>query len=591
MAALVTDPEDARRIADLDAQDKILRQQRTKQTELSKAAAFIGTCHDMCPERERLTRWGGLQLSIFERDETNQPAKHAMIKEYRRAGADQEEPLPHDLRTPKALETTMNYLMSRIMDDPRSKTTEFALEWYDFLWDRLRAIRKDITQQNICDQASAKLVECCVRFHVHSCYALNRVKNFDVDMNKRNLNDCLQMLRQMYNDLQSTGITCEGQVEFQKYDVLLHLDENSLSTTVTMKTSDYRSSTEMRFITKIFNAYTNNDYYKYFKLMEKADYMTSCILALYANKVRLRGMKIIAAACGTSRQATLYPADIAMDSLAFDNIEDLAAFASCLEIPIKEKDSKHSLLLNKDLINSLRLSGTSLPPIRSSRLIESKMNNKTVGQLVYGGARISPIALRPLQQQIRQEVNLRPPKIEPQMLRPPQLPQSPQLPQLPKMLPPRLTPIPQPRQLRPRKLKQKHQQLPQPFQTQLEVPSQPKQEEAPVILKPEAELPSEVPTVEPPVDEERVVIQTGKSRDEVADIMPAGRFKRVFRSSSVKRPLSRIGQPSSSENTKPPPKKKISRQQHELTNIIDIIHDEKRADESLWSMIKFLDAS
>lgn len=583
MAALITDPEDAKRIADLDAQDKILRQQRTKQTELSKAAAYIGSCDDMCPERERLTRWGGLQLSIFERDERNQPAKHAMIKEYRRAGADQEEPLPHDLRTPEALENTMHYLLSRIMDDPRSKAPELALEWYDFLWDRLRAIRKDITQQNICDQAAAKLVERCVRFHVHSCYALNRIKNFDTDMNKRNLNDCLQMLRQMYNDLQSTGVICEGQVEFQKYDVLLHLDENSLSTTVTMKTSDYRSSDEMKFITRIFNAYTNNDYYKFFKLMEEADYMTSCILALYVNKVRLRGIKIIAAACGTSKQVTWYPTDIAIDSLAFDGLEDLAAFASSLDISIQEKDSKHYLLLNKDLVASLRVAGSSMTPVRSHRLIESKMNGRSVGLLVSGSAEIPKVMLRPLRQQPKLETALIPPKIEPQIPYLNQFPKLPQLPRAPPVQPPQPTLIHQPRQLRPRKPRQAKQQLQLPFQTQPEAQPEPQKEVISVVREPEAE-PQPVLQKEEHVEEE--IIPIGKSRDEVADIMPAGRFKRALRSSRLKRPMSQIEQPSLSENTRPPPKKKSSNQRSELAEIESIIHDEKIAGKSFLDMIR-----
>jgi hypothetical protein len=52
----------------------------------------------------------------------------------------------------------MDYLVCNIMDDPRSDTHELALEWYDFLWDRLRATKKDISQQDVYNQASATLV-------------------------------------------------------------------------------------------------------------------------------------------------------------------------------------------------------------------------------------------------------------------------------------------------------------------------------------------------------------------------------------------------------------------------------------------------
>jgi hypothetical protein len=265
----------------------------------------------MCPQAERQFRFG-LFMSIFEKDKDNQPDEYAMVKEYRRSSADQKEPASGDLRTPEALSMTMDYLVCNIMDDPRSNTQELALEWYDFLWDRLRAIRKDITQQNICDEASAILVERCARFHVHSCYAMSKVKNFDVDMNKRNLNDCLQMLRQMYSDLRLTSRTvCLGELEFQLYDILLHLNEDHLASTVLMKTSDYRSTSEMKFITNIVIAYTNNDYYKFFQLMESANYMTSCILSLCSNRMRLISLKSIINACAP-RQTTLYQFELAI---------------------------------------------------------------------------------------------------------------------------------------------------------------------------------------------------------------------------------------------------------------------------------------
>ncbi len=49
-------------------------------------------------------------------------------------------PSPYDLRSGRVLLNTMNYLITNIMD-------KFDLEreqgdWYNFLWDRLRAIRK-----------------------------------------------------------------------------------------------------------------------------------------------------------------------------------------------------------------------------------------------------------------------------------------------------------------------------------------------------------------------------------------------------------------------------------------------------------------
>ena len=62
------------------------------------------------------------------------------VKEYSRSSADQEEPLPHELRPAPVLKLTMDYLIRNII------TLELARrsDWFDFLWNRTRAIRKVI---------------------------------------------------------------------------------------------------------------------------------------------------------------------------------------------------------------------------------------------------------------------------------------------------------------------------------------------------------------------------------------------------------------------------------------------------------------
>lgn len=62
----------------------------------------------------------------------------AAIKEYSRSSADQEEPLPHDLRPLPVLSMTMDYLVTRIMDQGHDNYRD----WYDFVWNRTRGIRK-----------------------------------------------------------------------------------------------------------------------------------------------------------------------------------------------------------------------------------------------------------------------------------------------------------------------------------------------------------------------------------------------------------------------------------------------------------------
>lgn len=63
---------------------------------------------------------------------------YAAIKEYSRSSADQEEPLPHELRPLPVLTMTMAYLVTQIMDQGEGNYAD----WYDFVWNRTRGIRK-----------------------------------------------------------------------------------------------------------------------------------------------------------------------------------------------------------------------------------------------------------------------------------------------------------------------------------------------------------------------------------------------------------------------------------------------------------------
>ncbi|KAH9508134.1 Germinal-center associated nuclear protein [Bulinus truncatus] len=141
--------DSAGRIELLDARDKLLRILRGRQqSDLASAKAFSGTCPDMCPEKERYYREDIRRLALYEvlpntlTSITGQKSKvdHSRaVKEYSRSSADQEEPLPHELRPLPVLVLTMNYLLSQVADQGRDGQWS---EWYDFLWNRTRGIRK-----------------------------------------------------------------------------------------------------------------------------------------------------------------------------------------------------------------------------------------------------------------------------------------------------------------------------------------------------------------------------------------------------------------------------------------------------------------
>lgn len=92
-----------------------------------------------------------------------------MVKEFARSAAGVQVPKPHLLRTPHTLKRTVNYLLTTIATDTR-KPFNVA---YDFIFDRLRAIRQEIVMQNFNEQLTIDLLEPIVMFLAHSLYRFN----------------------------------------------------------------------------------------------------------------------------------------------------------------------------------------------------------------------------------------------------------------------------------------------------------------------------------------------------------------------------------------------------------------------------------
>lgn len=135
----------------LDARDKLIRLTTTRTTDIKKAVSTQGICPDMCPEKERLSREAKHRVACFELEDGSKSIMNHMIavKGYSRSSADQEASLPHELRPEPILKLTMTYLLQNIMDLCDNSETSIC-DWFHFLWDRTRSIRKDITQQELC---------------------------------------------------------------------------------------------------------------------------------------------------------------------------------------------------------------------------------------------------------------------------------------------------------------------------------------------------------------------------------------------------------------------------------------------------------
>ncbi|CAL7946627.1 unnamed protein product [Xylocopa violacea] len=368
----------------LEARDRLIRIRQVKSHTLDAAKVMTGTCPDMCPEKERLMRESKRQVALYEQHESNEYRINHLIavKQYSRSSADQEEPMAHELRPVKSLKMTMSYLLHEIANLCDQQGTNLG-EWYHFLWDRTRGIRKDITQQELCCTDSVQLVEQCARFHIICSERLcaEEPSIFDKKINSDNLTKCLQSLKYMYHDLRVKGINCKNEPEFRAYIILLNLNNGNFMWDLQRLPKSVQKSSEVRFALEIYSALESNNYNKFFKLVKKTTYLNACILLRYFNQVRLKALSVLVKAyCRTA--STAYPLCKLIDILGFEDENEAVYFCEQVGLNIS-KDGLH-VLLNR---HNFTMPVLDIKQNRACNLIESKRTKQhlAIGECIAGG--------------------------------------------------------------------------------------------------------------------------------------------------------------------------------------------------------------
>ncbi|XP_073833472.1 RRM_XMAS2 and SAC3_GANP domain-containing protein xmas [Musca autumnalis] len=367
----------------LDARDKLIRLTTVRQTDIKKAVATKGTCPDMCPEKERLMREFQRQVSTFEMDDDENSQStichRKAIKEYSRSSADQEVPLSHELRSESVLQMTMLYLMHRIMDlcdDPQTSLGD----WFHFVWDRTRSIRKDITQQELCSLGGVQLVEQCARFHIHCAARLvaEDPSVFDKKINAENLTKCLQTLKYMYHDLRIKGVECPRESEFRSYIILLNLGDSNFLWELKQLPEAIQKSAEIKRAIAFYNALQNNNYVRFFSMVrsERTSYLEACILLGYFNRLRLRAMEVIIKSHNWRKNDVFLPLSYLTNALGFDDEAAAVHFLSYHGLQCDESE-------DRVLLERIQTPDMEFSMDRALKLVESK-RLVSVGECICG---------------------------------------------------------------------------------------------------------------------------------------------------------------------------------------------------------------
>nr|XP_040221066.2 SAC3 domain-containing protein 1 [Anopheles coluzzii] len=162
-----------------------------------------GTCDEMCPKAEIDLRIRERMVHFFETDPdagaAGVPDRSRMVKEFTRSAADRRQPKPWEIRTPRMLLGTVHYLLTIVLPDPRRPFHQR----YEFIFDRMRAIRQEMVIQNLSVGEVLPILEPIVRFLCYSAYRLCEapIAEFDPKICAQHLQECLKKVIRCYEEL------------------------------------------------------------------------------------------------------------------------------------------------------------------------------------------------------------------------------------------------------------------------------------------------------------------------------------------------------------------------------------------------------
>jgi hypothetical protein len=143
-----------------------------------------------------------------------------MVKAYARSAAGMDVELVSEIRSPATCLKTIDYLMKRL-DDAQF---DFLHSW---IWDRTRAIRKDLRTQRIEQRSDINLLLTCLersaRFLILSTHQMARTQKEDYSHQQdiEQLNQTLMSLKERYVDNRRVGYPSENEPEFWAYRLIL----------------------------------------------------------------------------------------------------------------------------------------------------------------------------------------------------------------------------------------------------------------------------------------------------------------------------------------------------------------------------------
>ncbi len=304
----------------------------------ANAPKFLqGLCMEMCPQRERTLREKQRRLHPFERVENvkNSDVKKPVdivVKEYSRPAAGKQLD-PRDLRPASVLVKTMNYLLTDILDKPSP--------WYykcEFISDRIRSIRQDLTAQNIQSFEAIDILEKTTRYYLVMAVKLSQepLENYDPVLHYTHTKECLKKLLDLYelhNLIHNKSFRNQGL--FQACNLILNLRSPDIHHQILKLDNQLRKCKEIQLAIHLVKLNLHGNFIGVFRAASKLPYLESCAFFCNIQPIRCRGLSIMNTAFSSKNLS--YPLSLLADNFYFDNHELAAEFCVAHNILVKDR--------------------------------------------------------------------------------------------------------------------------------------------------------------------------------------------------------------------------------------------------------------
>ncbi|XP_072173932.1 SAC3 domain-containing protein 1-like [Diadema setosum] len=291
---------------------------------------FSGQCMEMCSARERIEREKTRRLHPFEvlqgTENTKWPKADPLlaIKEYSRPAAGKQEVNTSELRPPHILIQTVQHLVCKVM----TRTDHPWTKIYNFVFDRLRAVRQDLVIQRAVGWECTQILEHCVCFHIYSAYRLCRapVSEFEPKINMDHARECLKRLLVIYQlqDCKQSDAQHRARVQMEALYIMFNLGSLDAMMHSLSLPRNIQQSPNVKRAQSVSSAYLEGNFIRIKKLATGLNAIEMCCLHIHLREIQCRALKTMTMAY--SSRNLRFPTPRLANWLMFDSTQEAEDF-------------------------------------------------------------------------------------------------------------------------------------------------------------------------------------------------------------------------------------------------------------------------